>query len=161
MQNRQGFTLIEILVVLLILGIASGVALLAFGDFGASRKVTVAAEQFASYIRLVQQGAILEMNTLGIRVNQRGYQTFRLEAGQNWQPLSESLLGWKSFPQGVQVTLQGGVPKNNAALPDIIIDSSGDMTSFQLHFGNTRQPGIVRLIGQPNGILTLQKDTNS
>ncbi len=41
MKNHKGFTLIEILIVLMIIGITLSFAILSFGDFGEGRKVKV------------------------------------------------------------------------------------------------------------------------
>lgn len=153
--GARGFSLIEILVVILIVGIAAGFALLAFGDFGAARRATVMAEQFASYIKMVQQRAILEMNTLGINITPNGYQTYRFQQGTTWQPMSKnSPFRWQNFPSSIVVTFKSNI-KNTSKEPDIIINSSGDMTEFVLYFGNTRQARITTLVGQHDGSIVL------
>lgn len=112
MHAERGFTLIEILVVVLIIGITLGFTMLAFGDFGAGRKAVVSAEQFSSYIQLVQQRALFEANTLGVRVSKDGYETYHVVAG-TWQPMpTKSIFHRRDFPDNVLVNLNSTV--NNA-----------------------------------------------
>jgi general secretion pathway protein H len=155
--SNKGFTLIEILVVILIVGISASIAVLAFGDFGSGRKAEVAAEQFQSYVKMVQQRAILETNTLGININQNSYQTYRFQ-NLKWQPMpKKSIFHSQKFPNKVIVTLQSSI-KNQTFEPDIVINPSGDMTPFRLYFGNAANPKIITLIGQHDGDLILKKE---
>ncbi len=151
MPNERGFTLIEILVVILIVGIAASVTLLAFGDFGASRRVQLSAEQFVNYIKLVQQRAILEMNTLGINVNKEGYGTYRFVEAKTWEPMpGKGLFHWQTFPKNILVTLKTTI-KNNSKLPDIIINPTGNMSAFTLSFGTETNPEQLNVIGEHDG----------
>ena len=59
MEQRQGFTLVEILIVIFIISIVMTFAVLSLGDFGASRRIVLAAEQFKSDLISIQQEAIL------------------------------------------------------------------------------------------------------
>lgn len=131
MSNKKGFTLIEIMVVLLIIGITIGFALLAFGDFGAKRRAILASEQFVNFVKLVQQQAIMETSTLGIYVDDNSYQALRFDGSSRWQHFpAHSVFRKHAFP--AQVTLQF---KPKAALtkdPQIIINESGDMSAFTL-----------------------------
>ncbi|KTD20416.1 general secretion pathway protein LspH [Legionella lansingensis] len=158
-MHAKGFTLIEILVVVIIISITIGFALLTFGDFGASRRALMTAEQFSTYIKLVEQQAILEMTTLGIDVRQDGYQTLRFTQGKTWTAMPEkSLFHTRHFPDHVVVKPQSKL-KNNSKNPDILIDSSGDLTPFVLNIGTMQKPVIATLIGKRNGeiILTFPK----
>ncbi|MGQ3890985.1 type II secretion system minor pseudopilin GspH [Legionella sp. CNM-4043-24] len=157
MRINRGFTLIEVLVVIIIISIISTASILAFGDFGASRKSVVFAEQFASYVRLVRQRAILEMSTFGINVNAQGYETFRFDEGKTWEPRSKtSLFRWHPFPDNVVVSFKSSLKNNNKA-PDIIIQASGDMTPFTMTFGTQARPAQTTLIGQHNGDVSLKE----
>lgn len=154
MRARRGFTLIEILIVLLIIGISSSIAFIAFGDFGASRKIVVAGEQFSSYVKLLQQRAILESNTFGIKIERNGYETFRLADGISWQSMPRaSLFHWHNFPKKSVVIIrkQSGSKQE----PDIIVYPSGDMNEFELMFGSSTDANLVTLVGKHSGELIL------
>ncbi|MBN9228609.1 MAG: type II secretion system minor pseudopilin GspH [Legionella steelei] len=153
-KSNQGFTLIEILIVLVIIGITFGFALIAFGDFGESRRVLFSAEQLANTLRLAQQQAILETGTLGLRIDNISYQVLQLNNNAQWKPISEKgVFKMTYFPQGTHITLK----TNNATsigTPAIIISASGDMTPFTLNFG-IKQENLGSLIGKRNGELQL------
>ena len=141
MPAERGFTLIEILVVVVIIGTTLGFAMLAFGDFGASRKATVTAEQFSSYIKLIQQRAILEANAFAINLNKEGYETLRFNRN-SWQPMpNKSIFHSRNFPPTIVITLHR--TKRQIKKPEIIISSSGDMTEFRMDFGTSSQADIL------------------
>ncbi|KTD36234.1 general secretion pathway protein LspH [Legionella nautarum] len=157
MHAERGFTLIEILVVVAIIGITLGFAMLAFGDFGASRRAVVSAEQFSSYVKLVQQQAILETNTLGISLTNEGYTTYRFESG-GWRIMSaKSIFHWRSFPNKISVIFRQGGSRNRLKNPDIIITPSGDMSEFIIDFGTAANPQVVSLFGKTDGRIIIEK----
>src|SRR3990167_923402 len=148
---RRGFTLIELLIVIVIIGIVSSVTLYAFGDFGASRKARVAAEQFTSYLKLLEQRAILETSTFGININLNGYGTYRLNNDSKWSQMPQnSFFHWQAFLEKVIVHLESPIQNHNKK-PDIIINPSGDMTAFKLFFGTRGDPQFILLVGKHNG----------
>ena len=152
-----GFTLIEILVVLAIIGITLGMTILAFGDFGASRRIEMEAEQLQNMIKLAQQQAILESGTLGIDITQTGYQVYRFIPPSTWKPISKpSIFKLHTFPRDtlLRLTVPFKAPDN---VPDIIINATGDLTPFTLELGMKKAPPLVTLYGQQNGNLELRK----
>jgi general secretion pathway protein H len=100
MRNNKGFTLIEIMIVIVIIGITVGFALISFGDFGESRRILFAAEQLMHTMRLAQQQAILESATLGLRIDNTGYQVLQLQNNSDWSPISnKGVFRATYFPQ--------------------------------------------------------------
>jgi general secretion pathway protein H len=155
MKNKGGFTLIELLVVLLIIGISLSFALLAFGDFGRDRRIIIATEQFVNYIQFVQQEALLENNTLGIRLQQNSYQMMRFDAINNWQTISsKNMFRPRYFPRNTMIYFDGKIVKSNS--PQIIINPSGDMNNFILTVGASKVNSLVKVIGYHNGSVSLQ-----
>lgn len=153
----KGFTLIEIMVVLLIIAITLSMTFLAFGDFGASRRIAFEAEQLRNLIKLAQQQAILESGTLGLSIRQGSYQVYRFIPPSTWQPLTKPyIFKAHTFPKETSVRLiLSFSPSGNA--PDIIINATGDLTPFSLELGTNTHPAQVTLSGEQNGNLELKQ----
>lgn len=155
MRNNRGFTLIEIMVVIVIIGITVGFALIAFGDFGEGKRIQFAAEQLVNSMRLAQQQAILETSTLGLRIDSKSYQILQLQ-GSQWSPMSnKGIFKITYFPHNTLITLNTP-SRSPIGTPSIIITASGDMTPFTLGFGSTKEGQQVVLTGRRNGDLTIR-----
>ncbi|MGL5743491.1 MAG: type II secretion system minor pseudopilin GspH [Legionella sp.] len=160
-KNSHGFTLIEILIVLVIVGITFGFALIAFGDFGESRKILFAAEQLANTLRLAQQQAILETSTLWLRIDNAGYQILQLQNNAQWKAMSnKGIFKMTYFPQDTRITLKTD-HHTPVGTPAVLITSSGDMTPFTLSFGNSKESHMTMLVGKRNGDLKFNPTKNS
>lgn len=159
MSNKKGFTLIEIMVVLLIIGITISFALLAFGDFGAKRRVMLASEQFVNFVKLVQQQAIMETSTLGIYVDDHSYQALRLDSSSHWQRFpAHSVFRRHVFP--THATVQFNPKVSLAKDPQIIINESGDMNAFTLAvLIDNDEVAIIE--GHHNGVIALNTKSSS
>lgn len=146
--KRQGFTLIEILIVILIIGIISAAALYAFGDFGGNRKAIVSAEQFKAYLDLLQHRAIVESNTFGVRITPASYETYRLTDGKTWMPMTKSsLFHPKTFSRPLIIHIKSGI-KNGTNQPTLMIFPTGELTPLIMIFGTEQSPHLVRLSTQ-------------
>ena len=159
MSNKDGFTLVEILVVLLIIGITIGFALLAFGDFGAKRRVVMASEQFVNFVKLVQQQAIMETSTLGIYIDNNSYQALRFDSSSNWQQFpAHSIFRRHAFPAQATIQFQPKVASSHN--PQIIINESGDMSAFKLAV-RIKNDDVAIIAGHHNGSIVLDAKPSS
>lgn len=157
MQNNRGFSLIEILVVLTIIGISFGFALLAFGDFGADKRIAMAAERFTHTLNLARHQAILDSSTLGIKFNGHEYQIVQFIPPNQWRSISErGVFAKHSFPKNSQLGFDSAY-KKVAKLPEIIIHPSGDQTPFKLQLGSKKQFPLASIQGFNNGELITKK----
>ncbi len=153
MPKLRGFSLIELLVVLLIISITLGFAMLSYGDFGEKRSIVTAAQEFANYVTLVKQEAILESSTLGIRIDNTGYEALRFQESKTWQLMAHSIFHHHQLPKRVVIHLKKN--RNQTQTPAIIVNASGDMTPFEIHFGTAKAADMVTVIGQSDGAVVV------
>ncbi|MFZ4077785.1 MAG: type II secretion system minor pseudopilin GspH, partial [Legionellaceae bacterium] len=150
----QGFTLIEILVVLTILGITLGFALVSFGDFGAGRRMTSDVEHIKQVFELVQEQAILESTPYAINIKKTGYAVLRFSPPSQWEAIpTNPWFKGKLFSNGLVAHLESSTKIKSM----IIIHPSGTISPFRLTFESTKTSKKLTLIGQDNGKITMEQ----
>ena len=100
--QERGFTLVELLVVMTILGLACSVAALALPKPG--NHVRREAERLAARIHVAQQQAVLQNRPVALVVTATGYAFERRTAGV-WQPITEPPLAPETWQQGTTIAL--------------------------------------------------------
>lgn len=116
-SHSRGFTIIEIIIVVLIIAIMSSVAVTRLIGAGDARSMARTAGQWRTLIPTLRMRAILKPAILGVQIDDDHYRIFRLstdlqQGTLHWEPLkNESLAGKQSFPRGVTVRItQGSQP---------------------------------------------------
>ncbi len=78
-QAQRGFTLVELMVVLVILGLATAAVMLALPEAGGS--LAGEADRFAARAKAARDTAILESRAVAVQVGRGGYEVARREGG--------------------------------------------------------------------------------
>lgn len=155
-KQIKGYTLIEILIVVVIASITTAFAVIAFGDFGSERKILLSSEQFVSYVKLVQQQAILETKPFGILISNQGYQAFKFTPPDNWESLHpDGIFRKQYFPKDATLVFKS-VSKDKTG-PQIIIQSSGDISPFSLAIKSKEKNTIVIVDGNFDGTIDFKR----
>lgn len=137
-KKNQGFTLIEIMVVVVIASILVGAVTLSFPRTN-DDLLKEDAERFSALLYLAQDEAILQSRDLAIAINDTGY-TFLSRSESTWQGFSEEpfsprelsgLVEAKLYVEGSSIELK----KKDKTKPQIVIYSSGEVTPFSYAFG--------------------------
>ncbi len=156
--SDSGFTLIEILVVVVILAVMAATVTLAVGGVGGERQLSRETEQAQALIGHACEQAELTGKTIGISLNSSGYRFSELH-GDDWLPLPLGEFRERAWLEGTASALsRDGQPVQiGEAYPDkpqLVCFSSGELTPFRLTLALADLPIRYRLDGQPDGDMT-------
>lgn len=152
----SGFTLLEMLVVLLLVGIITTFAVLATGDGGRERQVALEAERFAALVLLAGDEAVLQSREYGVQLSEDGYRFMVFVPGEKsvWRALEQdALLHARRLPQAVRLELLVDdlpvVLTDKRDVPQLLLTSSGERTPFELRL---RSDDVLwRVVAGPEG----------
>jgi general secretion pathway protein H len=107
MRRRNGFTLLEVMVVIVIIGVLVTVTTIAVGALGRDREVEDESRRFAALLTQAREEAELQGLDIGVMVNRHGYEFFVFDAlKQQWQPIAEDdFYVTRALPEGLQARL--------------------------------------------------------
>lgn len=157
-MKSRGFTLLEILVVVLIIGIVVGVATLAIRDNPAQR-VETEGQRFAALLRLASQEAVLQSREVAIVFERHGYHFLVFDEGE-WIPPDDDVFRARALPDGMELEiviegerLEFGAQRRQD--PRIFLLSGGEMTPFELDIRFDDRRASYRIRGDFGGRLAL------
>jgi len=136
--KNQGFTLIEIMVVVIIVSILVGAVSLTFPR-STDDLLKEDAERFSEILYLAQDEAILQSRDLAIAIDKSGY-SFLSRNDKSWTAFSEEPFAPRKLSAKAESELElEGTPiklvTKAKTKPQIVIYSSGEITPFVYSFG--------------------------
>lgn len=163
-RNCRGFTFIEVLVVLAIIGALAGVVVMGFFGADRERALQTEAERLAALMELARNESLMRNEAWGVFLEEHGYAfaAWDDDAG-GWRRPATGPLRARSAPAGVSfnATIErrpGIAPAGKAkrpgkdgrrGKPDILIFASGEQTAFTIEVAAAGQatPWIVESDG--------------
>lgn len=155
--RENAFTLIEILVVIVIVGIISAVAMLSFGILGDDRNMQREARRLGSLIELANDEAMMQGRDYGLEIMLNGYRFVEHDPIiEQWHEIIgdetlrqrhlEDQMEFELFIEDRRIILdeetaatdqdedegEAGRNRINDYVPHVLILSSGDITPFEL-----------------------------
>lgn len=157
-----GFTLIEIMVVMVLIGILASFAVLSIGG-GPRDRLLEEGQRLAALMALQQQEAILSGEIRGIQFSQQGYAILTLGEKGRWEPpeATETLIR-RQLPEDLTLGLwvdNRPAPLEKASFPQVLLLNSGEATEFVVVFRFTDDQALdaplYRVAGDAMGRLTV------
>jgi general secretion pathway protein H len=154
-----GFTLIEILIVMLIISIVGGVAMLSISVNQNTRYKNLA-RQITNLLTLGEEQALLQATVYGLAFTDKSFQFYQFDTTSKehpWKQVDDKVLGLHPLPEGVQITVKVRdkiIPLAKSAAdakPQLIIATSGEIIPFTILIGKIDNPPRFKIIGNANG----------
>ena len=160
--RSAGFTLLELMVVLVLVGIIFSFAMLSLGGDDLGEMMEQETRRLATLLALAADEAVLRGEELAVHFNDEGYEFLVLQ-DTGWQPSGEDgLLKAYTLPAGIEIRLEvdGDPPgltqqdedSDESLTPQVFILSSGEMTPFtaslQAHDSTSRYRLSATVLGQ-------------
>jgi general secretion pathway protein H len=147
-KRQHGFTLLELMVVVVLIGIILTFVVGSVGDGGRGDRIKREAQRLTSLVELVGEEAVLKSALIGLRFTEHGYEFMRYSDPQ-WQRVEDDgLLKPREIDTTIVMQLQVdgfGVALDDSVLvaeddeegdkgpqPQVIFMSSGERTPFEL-----------------------------
>lgn len=155
-RMNQGFTLIEILIVILIISIVSSIAALTISR-NQQKQYEYLAKSLAHLLTLAEEEAMLRPRTLGLAFTKESYQFFEYQnqVGKNqprWSAMTDKIFGKHVYGSNIKLVVK--VENKTVALdgqPHLIISESGDIAPFTIWIGKEDQPPSYQVTGFADG----------
>lgn len=166
--RQQGFTLIEILVVIFIMSIVTSVALLTISR-NENRQLEAYAKELQQTLTLLEEEAMLKPSVLGLSIEENSlrlsaYQPAEGEKKSAWLSHETRQGSNHSIPRDIELSLEMGGKKQvsdqgeekRKQSPDIVISTNGDVTPFTIYVARKGKSPRYVVRGDSNGNITSQ-----
>jgi general secretion pathway protein H len=174
LHRGTGFTLLELLVVLVVVAIMVSMAMLSFGVLGRDRQAEEESRRFWVVLQQAREEAELQAEDLAIFIAADSYEYLRFDPRRDeWQPIeADELFAQRQLPEGMRFRLRvdsreivmkpdlpnrGDKDENKKWPPQVMVLSSGEVMPFELELERDGAPSLWRVTAQADNDLRVEK----
>ncbi len=174
-QNNKGFTLLELLVVIVLLGIVSSFAVLSLNITGLDSELNEEARKLHALINLAKEEAIIHAQEIAFVVNKENY-IFMYWGSEGkgkkrkylWKPKKNKIFRERTVHEGLKIRLETeqkfifSTDDKDEKKNLTVFSSSGEQSKFELKVYLESDKQVHYLItGNVNGDVAMIKNTNN
>lgn len=160
--KQLGFTLIEVLLVIVLMAVLMGVAVVSLNPSDPSRRVQQERERLQAKVGYARLLAETDQMEVGLQLLPEGYRFLRFDkTRQQWYAIdndpalkAQETLGitysWRDA--GVAQSIASNEPKEGAVEPDMLLLSSGEATPGELSIRSSDDARVEPLVLQINDL---------
>lgn len=142
--QHSGYSLLELMIVMVVIGVVTSIAALSFSNFGAGAGEK-ALERLRLDVQLLSNESIVRSEVLALAFHSKGYAFMRLdEEGENWEVIEKDrFLKPREFSEVMAVRLLLGEEEadlgDSIAEPQVVSLPTGEVTPFVYQLENERE----------------------
>lgn len=174
LRRAAGFTLLEILVVVIVVGVIISIATLSVNVLGRDSEAEEQMQRVWAVLRQAREEMALQGLDLGMYVSRTGYEFMRFDARENrWEQIDgDRLFAPRELPEGLrfrmwvdsrEIVLKPGPvdrtdpDEDKKWPPQVMVLSSGDIMPFELQLERDSEAAQWRVEALPDTDLRLEK----
>lgn len=174
--TASGFTLLEVLVVVIIIGIITSMAVISVKVLGGDHEMDQETARLQAILVQSREDAMLLGTDVGLRVDARGYDFLRYDSRREiWQTVTDDpMLRARTLPDGMtaelrlegrDLVLKARVPSaglladgEQPVLPQVVVQASGDLVPFDIVLKRDGTEEERRIAGTLEGRIEIHND---
>jgi len=174
--TASGFTLLEVLVVVIIIGIITSMAVISVKVLGGDHEMDQETARLQAILVQSREDAMLLGTDVGLRVDARGYDFLRYDSRREiWQTVTDDpMLRARTLPDGMtaelrlegrDLVLKDRVPSaglladgEQPVLPQVVVQASGDLVPFDIVLKRDGTEEERRIAGTLEGRIEIHND---